>query len=79
MNQFDFKDRSLEMFEAVCNSSPWYVRHFTRNGLINGIKEEDCGNIVTEETMYVVCKKVTPNQHLEHTLEILDKIKNEDR
>lgn len=71
MEEFDFTENSKVMFDEVCSLSPWFVRHFTRSGLIKGLKEEGCG-VVTEEKMYVVCRKVTPEKYLGRTVECLD-------
>jgi hypothetical protein len=75
MDDLNFTGNSKIMFEEVCNATPWLFRHFTRNGLVKGLKEEGCGQ-VTEETMYKVCKQVTPEKHLALTMEILDKHKS---
>jgi hypothetical protein len=74
MDELTFTENSKEMFDQVCNSTPWLFRHFTRNGIIKGLKAHGCGE-VTEELMYTVCKEVTPGQHLEKTLKILDEYK----
>jgi len=74
MDSFDFKENSRKMFDEVCNITPWLFRHFTRNGLIKGLQDEGCGD-VTENIMYDVCKKVTPEKHLKQTLDVLDKYK----
>jgi hypothetical protein len=74
MDEFNFTENSKEMFDKVCESSPWFVRHFTRNGLVKGFKERGCGD-VTEKIMYDVCKQVTPPKYLENTLKILDECK----
>ena len=74
MDEFEFKENSKTMFEEVCNATPWFVRHFTRNGLVRGLKEKGCGQ-VTESIMYEVCRDVTPEKHLERTIAILDKNK----
>jgi hypothetical protein len=74
MDDLEFKENSKTMFEEVCNATPWLFRHFTRNGLIKGLREEGCGQ-VTEQVMYKVCQKVTPEKHLPQTIEILEKHK----
>ena len=74
MDSFQFAENSREMFDQVCNASPWFVRHFTRNGLVNGLKEMGV-ETVTEQDMYAVCRKVTPEKYLAKTLEILDQLK----
>jgi hypothetical protein len=74
MDDLNFTENSKAMFDKVCEATPWLFRHFTRNGLIKGLKEHGCGD-VTEELMYTVCKEVTPKQHLEKTLKILDENK----
>lgn len=74
MDDFNFQENSKEMFDQVCLASPWFVRHFTRNGLIKGLKARKCGD-VTESIMYDVCKEVTPPKYLEDTLKILDEHK----
>ena len=85
MEDFDFQENSREMFDKVCQATPFLFRHFTRNGLIQGLKERGgagCGSknnkarvVVTEAIMYDVCKQVTPEKHLENTLKILDECK----
>ena len=72
MEGFEFTENSKVMFEEVCNMTPWLFRSFTRNGLTQGLKDEGCG-VVTESKIYDVCRKVTPERHLEKTMEILDK------
>ena len=74
MEDLNFTENSREMFDKVCQNTPWFVRHFTRNGLVKGLKEHGCGD-VTEDLMYVVCKEVTPAKYLETTLKILDDCK----
>jgi hypothetical protein len=74
MDELDFQENSREMFEKVCEASPFFVRYFTRNGLLKGLKERGCGD-VKEETMYEVCKEVTPPKYLELTIKILDECK----
>ena len=74
MEELKFRDNSEAMFNEVCSETPWFVRTFTRNGLVKGLREEGCG-VVTEENMYDVCRKVTPEQYLGKTLGILDRHK----
>ena len=74
MDEFNFTENSREMFDKVCASTPWFVRHFTRNGLVKGLEERGCGD-VTEMIMYDVCKQVTPPKYLERTLKILEECK----
>jgi len=74
MDEFTFTENSREMFDAVCQATPWFVRHFTRSGLIKGLKERGCGE-VTESILYEVCRDVTPPQHLDKTIAILDALK----
>lgn len=74
MDAFIFKENSRAMFDDVCSDSPKFVRKFTRDGLVKGLKEHGCGD-VTEATMYEVCRKVTPAKYLDRTLAILDKDK----
>jgi len=74
MEDLNFTENSKVMFDKVCERTPWFVRHFTRNGLIKGLKAHGCGD-VSEELMYTVCKEVTPEAHLENTLKILDENK----
>jgi hypothetical protein len=74
MDDFDFKENSKLMFEKVCEATPWFVRHFTRSGLVNGLKERGCGE-VNEEIMYEVCRAITPERHLDSTIKILDENK----
>lgn len=74
MEDLNFTENSKVMFDEVCNASPWFVRHFTRNGLVKGLKAHGCGD-VTEDMMETVCKEVTPPKYLENTLEILEKNK----
>jgi hypothetical protein len=62
------------MFDEVCQASPWFVRHFTRNALIQGLQDRKCGD-VTEAIMYDVCKKVTPPKYLDQTFTMLDENK----
>ena len=62
------------MFENVCQGTPFFVRHFTRNGLLKGLKERGCVD-VTEQIVYDVVKETTPKQHLEKTIRILDENK----
>jgi len=59
------------MFDQVCAASPWFVRHFTRNGLVNGLKARGCGD-VTEATMYDVVNEVTPEKYRARSIKILD-------
>jgi hypothetical protein len=74
MEGFEFKENSKAMFDDVCNLTPWLVRHFTRNGMVNGLKARGCG-AVTESIMYDVCREVTPAKYLDRTIEVLDKDK----
>jgi hypothetical protein len=74
MDGIQFADNSREMFNQVCNASPWFVRHFTRNGLVKGLQEMGV-DTVTEQDIYAVCRKVTPEKYLPKTLEILDQLK----
>lgn len=74
MEDFEFKENSKVMFDEVCSMTPWLFRGFTKNGLIQGLKDEGCG-IVTEQKMYDVCRKVTPAKHLDKTMEVLEKHK----
>eukprot|EP00527_Entomoneis_sp_CCMP2396_P005863 CAMPEP_0198153216 /NCGR_PEP_ID=MMETSP1443-20131203/63217_1 /TAXON_ID=186043 /ORGANISM="Entomoneis sp., Strain CCMP2396" /LENGTH=77 /DNA_ID=CAMNT_0043819471 /DNA_START=97 /DNA_END=333 /DNA_ORIENTATION=- len=75
MDGLNFTENSKKMFDEVCNGTPWFVRHFTRNGLVKGLKEKGLDE-VTEADMYGVCREVTPPQHLEKTIEILDTYKS---
>lgn len=77
MDDFTFTQNTRDMFDQVCQASPWFVRHFTRNGLLNGLREMQI-TTVTEPDMYAVCRKVTPEKYLERTLLILDKLKTPD-
>ena len=74
MEGLDFQENSKEMFDKVCQASPFFVRHFTRNGLVKGLKARGCGK-VTESIMYDVCREVTPPKYLDNTLKILDEHK----
>ena len=74
MEDFIFEGNSRAMFDQVCQATPWFVRHFTRNVLVKGLKSHGCGT-VTEDLMYKVCREVTPSQHLDKTLKILDENK----
>lgn len=76
MDSFEWKDNSKQMFDKVCESTPWFVRHFTRNGLTKGLTER--GPVVTEQGMYDVCREVTPASHLEATITILDEYRTTD-
>lgn len=64
------------MFDKVCAASPFFVRHFTRNGLVKGLQARCEGEggevVVTEQLMFDVCREVTPSEHLERTLQILE-------
>jgi hypothetical protein len=71
MDGFNFLENTEVMFDKVYHASPIFVRHFTKGALIKGLQEHGCGD-VTEEMMFVVCKKVTPAPYLETTLNILD-------
>lgn len=72
--QFEFKERSEEMFEALCNTIPWLFRRVGRSSLVKALTREGCGQ-VTQEIMYVVCKQVTPARFLDNAIQILDEIK----
>ena len=73
MDEFNFTENAREMFDQVCNASPWFVRHFTRNGLVSGLQTMGVKD-VTEKDMYAVCRTVTPEKYLPRTIEILDKL-----
>ena len=74
MPDLNFLENSKAMYDGVCGASPWFVRHFTRNGLNKGLEKRGCGD-VTEAIMYDVCREVTPEKYLESTLKILDGLK----
>lgn len=76
MEEFVWKENSKEMFEKVCLASPWFVRHFTRNGLVKGLQSRGCGD-VTEALMYDVVNEVTPEKYHEQTIKILDENKTQ--
>ena len=71
MDAFEWKDNSKQMFNKVCEATPWFARHFTRSGLMKGLKEHGSG-VVTEQEMYDVCREITPAAHLTTTIAILD-------
>lgn len=71
VEDFTWLENSKEMFDKVAESSPWFVRHFTKSGMLKGLKARNVKN-VTESVMYNVCKEVTPQKYLPQTLEILD-------
>ena len=74
MEDFIFEGNSRVMFDQVCQAMPWFVRQFTRNGLLKGLKSHGCGTVM-EDLMYKVCREVTPSQHLDKMLKILDENK----
>mmetsp|Transcript_50577 Transcript_50577/g.70159 ORF Transcript_50577/g.70159 Transcript_50577/m.70159 type:complete len:108 (-) Transcript_50577:114-437(-) len=71
-DDFIFKENSKAMFTDVCNAAPKLVRHFTRDGLVKGLKKRGCGEVF-ESTMYDVCREVTPQKYMKRTMAILDK------
>ena len=71
---FDFQENSKAMYDAVCAAPPFFVRWLVRSKLDQGLKEKGCG-IVTEDIMYEVCRKVTPEHSVDRTIEVLDKHK----
>ena len=76
VEEFNWLGNSQLMYNKVCESSPFFVRHFTRNGLNKGLNKRIApGGTVTESVMYDVCKEVTPEKYLENTLKILDQYK----
>lgn len=62
------------MFDKVCEASPWFVRHFTRNGILKGLRSHGAVD-VNEELLIKVCQEVTPEQYQEKTLAILHEYK----
>lgn len=75
VEDFNWLENSRVMFDKVAEETPWFVRHFTRNGMLKGLHEKGIKD-VTESAMYDVCKKVTPEKYLPRTLEILDEHKS---
>jgi hypothetical protein len=71
VEDFTWKENSKVMFDKVAEASPWFVRHFTRSGMLKGLHEKGIKE-VTESAMYDVCKEVTPSKYLPQTLEILN-------
>ena len=69
-----FEGKAFEMFSKVCDDTPWLFRHFTRSGILNGIKAHKTER-VNEELLYTVMNEVVPKEHLERTLKIMDDIK----
>lgn len=71
MDGLNFLENSRVMFDKVVAASPALVRHFSKTGLIKGLKSHGCGD-VTEALMYTVVREVVPAKYLEATLKILD-------
>jgi hypothetical protein len=74
VEDFQWLENSKEMFDKVAEASPWFVRHFTKSGMLKGLHEKGVKD-VTESAMYDVCKEVTPSKYLPQTLEVLDGLK----
>jgi hypothetical protein len=74
VEDFTWLENSKTMFDKVCEASPWFVRHFTRNGMLKNLQSRGTTD-VTEAIMYDVVKEVTPAKYLPKTLEILDEHK----
>jgi hypothetical protein len=70
--QFDFQENTKAMYDAVCAAPPFFVRWLVRSKLDQGLKERGCGK-VTEDIMYEVCRKVTPEHSIDRTIDVLDK------
>ena len=73
-NNFVWKGNSKIMHDKVIDASPFFVRHFTRSGIDNGLIKHGCGE-VTEDIMYTVVREVTPAKYLDASLKILDEYK----
>ena len=71
VEDFTWLENSKTMFDEVCQASPWFVRHFTKSGMLKDLQSRGIQD-VTESVMYVVVKEVTPSKYLETTLKILD-------
>jgi len=71
VEDFNWLENSKIMFDKVAEASPWFVRHFTRSGMLKGLQSRNVKD-VTESVMYDVCKEVTPKKYLPQTLEILN-------
>ena len=61
----------MTMFEEVCNLSPKFVRHFTRNGILRGLEQLSTED-VTECLLYGIVKESTPPKHLTKALQVLE-------
>lgn len=75
IDAFEWTGNSHQMFDKVCESTPWLFRKLTRNALTKGLKDlygDDDNAIVTEQGMYDVCKEVTPSAHLAKRIALLD-------
>ena len=75
---FKFHENSMLMFDEVCNLSPAFARHFTKKGLIKGLKQHNVED-VTECMLYGIVQEVTPSQHMSKAIKALeDNASNED-
>lgn len=74
MEDFNWLENSKEMFEKVAEASPWFVRHFTKSGMLKGLQKRNLKD-VTEKNMFEVCEEVTPSKYWPETKKILESCK----
>uniref|UniRef100_A0A7S2H068 Uncharacterized protein n=1 Tax=Helicotheca tamesis TaxID=374047 RepID=A0A7S2H068_9STRA len=74
IDQLSFRGKSEDMFKAVVDASPFFIRGITRKSMTKGIMERCHSGIVTEDVIREVVRSVTPKKYLEQTLKIADNV-----